>query len=768
MHRDENTCTLVQGLARNGDGALDTRHARLPPRRAGFNTRPGSPDFRKWDPCRTMPLVGLFFSGISVSPAPSFRRHSIFTSITFINSQDLAVERRPNLFILHPLLRLSDTGENNARDHCQVAPVGKALNLRAAPPLLRSAVQPWHAAGSFRVQAPQVACTARGFSPRVLVTSVKQDGLPMLCLVVRMASGGHPHVCDLPCSLVGRGKTRRRASRRPMSNLARAERRCFTWSMGGKPEVGRRSPLRVAVYFDIYGVRQEKGGSEQWCSERNKGVPIKATSQEKISFFKKALSARQDAFKMLYPGTAYRLTYNLTHSKAHAFIRDSNPEPPAPQIGGAPIDCATKGRLVQLKLSQPQVLISEQFPATDKEEWGVEKFPVRCIIYGQTGFNAYVNKPLPAGPPLLRTSPLNPFPKENGATSGTALCRAVIPDWNGVAVALIWTYPFADWLREALEKDLVCDWLSCAAEEYLPAGLELPILSTTAVSVAFVSVFPLAIVPLDLAILVTPTTRNGDEYPFSDRPRKALGTGPASYWLPRVLRRVPCWLGVASGREQEDLKKTRRPVALSGTIPTRETLGATPPGIEPSSSRRTTESCDLEVRAATEAASADARRLAVCVCVSSQGLQGPRATLAGLFLATRRRSEECNGRHARTLFMRSIRRRLCRITAPETSSLLSPFVLTSTTPIQQTAPRAAIAETRCEKQQQKSPPPASMRGEDQVRRLRAGVHLMTQAARMSRDEVGRTCPLNYRRRRSESPPGTPSTCHTSTSLRRMT
>ncbi|KAJ8873698.1 hypothetical protein PR048_024530 [Dryococelus australis] len=58
----------------------------------------GSPDFRKWESCRTMPLVGGFSRGSPVSPTPSFRRRSIFTSITLIGSQDLAVKSRPNLF----------------------------------------------------------------------------------------------------------------------------------------------------------------------------------------------------------------------------------------------------------------------------------------------------------------------------------------------------------------------------------------------------------------------------------------------------------------------------------------------------------------------------------------------------------------------------------------------------------------------------------------------------------------------------------------------
>ncbi|KAJ8866855.1 hypothetical protein PR048_032716 [Dryococelus australis] len=57
-----------------------------------------TPDFRMWESCRTMPLVGGFSRGSPVSPALSFRRCSILTSITLIASQDLDVKSRPNLF----------------------------------------------------------------------------------------------------------------------------------------------------------------------------------------------------------------------------------------------------------------------------------------------------------------------------------------------------------------------------------------------------------------------------------------------------------------------------------------------------------------------------------------------------------------------------------------------------------------------------------------------------------------------------------------------
>ncbi|KAJ8876141.1 hypothetical protein PR048_024050 [Dryococelus australis] len=48
-----------------------------------------APDFRMWESCRTMPLVGGFSRGSPVSPALSFRRCYILTSIILIGSQEL-------------------------------------------------------------------------------------------------------------------------------------------------------------------------------------------------------------------------------------------------------------------------------------------------------------------------------------------------------------------------------------------------------------------------------------------------------------------------------------------------------------------------------------------------------------------------------------------------------------------------------------------------------------------------------------------------------
>ncbi|KAJ8882376.1 hypothetical protein PR048_014180 [Dryococelus australis] len=82
--------------------AVAERLACSPPTKANWGQSPaGSWEFRKWESCRTRPLVGGFSRGSPVSPALSFRRHSILTSITRIGSQNLAVTSRPNLLTLH-------------------------------------------------------------------------------------------------------------------------------------------------------------------------------------------------------------------------------------------------------------------------------------------------------------------------------------------------------------------------------------------------------------------------------------------------------------------------------------------------------------------------------------------------------------------------------------------------------------------------------------------------------------------------------------------
>ncbi|KAJ8877817.1 hypothetical protein PR048_022275 [Dryococelus australis] len=57
------------------------RLARSPLTKANLVQSPsGSPDFRKWESCRTMPLVGGFSWGYPVSPTPSLRVHDVHTN----------------------------------------------------------------------------------------------------------------------------------------------------------------------------------------------------------------------------------------------------------------------------------------------------------------------------------------------------------------------------------------------------------------------------------------------------------------------------------------------------------------------------------------------------------------------------------------------------------------------------------------------------------------------------------------------------------------
>ncbi|KAJ8873932.1 hypothetical protein PR048_024769, partial [Dryococelus australis] len=112
----------------------------LPPTKANRVQSPaGSPDFRKWESCRTMSLVGGFSRGPPICPAPSFRRGSILTSITLVGSQDLAVNSRPNIFTHSKYLthRVDDACDARAWVVLSVSPfwtkyvlVGGMLNER--------------------------------------------------------------------------------------------------------------------------------------------------------------------------------------------------------------------------------------------------------------------------------------------------------------------------------------------------------------------------------------------------------------------------------------------------------------------------------------------------------------------------------------------------------------------------------------------------------------------------------------------------------------
>ncbi|KAJ8883483.1 hypothetical protein PR048_015327 [Dryococelus australis] len=92
----------ASSMLESGLEGMAERLARSPPTKANrVQSSAGSPDFRKWESCRTIPLVGGFSRGSPVSPAPPFRRRSILTPITLIGAQDLAVKSRPNLFTSH-------------------------------------------------------------------------------------------------------------------------------------------------------------------------------------------------------------------------------------------------------------------------------------------------------------------------------------------------------------------------------------------------------------------------------------------------------------------------------------------------------------------------------------------------------------------------------------------------------------------------------------------------------------------------------------------
>ncbi|KAJ8892064.1 hypothetical protein PR048_004638 [Dryococelus australis] len=81
--------------------AVAERLARSPPNNANRVQSPaGSPDICMWESCRTMPLVGRFSRGYPVFLALSFRRCSIFTSVTLVGSRDHYVKSRPN-FLIH-------------------------------------------------------------------------------------------------------------------------------------------------------------------------------------------------------------------------------------------------------------------------------------------------------------------------------------------------------------------------------------------------------------------------------------------------------------------------------------------------------------------------------------------------------------------------------------------------------------------------------------------------------------------------------------------
>ncbi|KAJ8896995.1 hypothetical protein PR048_002341 [Dryococelus australis] len=98
----ETTASLRPLWNSRGRGSLLASHQRDP---SSFPDRV-TPDFRMWESCQTMPLVGGFSRGYPVSPTLSFRRCSILTSITLIGSQDLDVKSHPNLFTFGTAVQL--------------------------------------------------------------------------------------------------------------------------------------------------------------------------------------------------------------------------------------------------------------------------------------------------------------------------------------------------------------------------------------------------------------------------------------------------------------------------------------------------------------------------------------------------------------------------------------------------------------------------------------------------------------------------------------
>ncbi|KAJ8867877.1 hypothetical protein PR048_031682 [Dryococelus australis] len=146
------------------------RLARSPLTKANRAQYPaGSPDFRKWESYRTMPLVGGPFLGDPpASPAPSFRRRSILSPIILIGSQDFAVKSRPNFFI-HSLVCRNKSrylGELLGRVHtCGQCPRGAAKAFHEGLTYMYQCTRRCGAAALPRVHR---ACSCRKSAPRGL------------------------------------------------------------------------------------------------------------------------------------------------------------------------------------------------------------------------------------------------------------------------------------------------------------------------------------------------------------------------------------------------------------------------------------------------------------------------------------------------------------------------------------------------------------------------------------------------------------------------
>ncbi|KAJ8872414.1 hypothetical protein PR048_026018 [Dryococelus australis] len=117
---NERAATRCRGARPNGvcdvGPATDSNHSPLTwANRFRFPT--GShPDFRMWDSCRTMPLVGGFSRGFPV--LPPFHSGTVPYSPHFIlvGSQDLDVKSRPNLFTHSRLFKVDEVEAIGRRD----------------------------------------------------------------------------------------------------------------------------------------------------------------------------------------------------------------------------------------------------------------------------------------------------------------------------------------------------------------------------------------------------------------------------------------------------------------------------------------------------------------------------------------------------------------------------------------------------------------------------------------------------------------------------
>ncbi|KAJ8888158.1 hypothetical protein PR048_007645 [Dryococelus australis] len=218
------------------------RLALSPPTKANRAQSPaGSPDFRKWESRRTMPLVGGSSRGSPVSPPPpNSGTAPIFPSITLIGSQDLAVKSRPNLFT-HSLTSVTAT-----------TPSLRCVQMPTSPwKAVLEAVQ--HLERGRGCTLPEVVRYLKRQEPtktsrKTLAWCVRTQ--PLVPEDGRAARGG---IAQLPCVSARRGKShrrrpisRRRASRKPARCSSRKHARRS--SRSGSLLLHCRTPRHSRVY----------------------------------------------------------------------------------------------------------------------------------------------------------------------------------------------------------------------------------------------------------------------------------------------------------------------------------------------------------------------------------------------------------------------------------------------------------------------------------------------------------------------------------------